>query len=124
MQWPEVARLLIDEFYRADVQTYLASICVGLQSDGNWKIEIPVSNGMDQMAIMPGIVQIIDDLRKRRDVEKDTFAHWCNLPWEVWLRDKDFRYCLKYMEAFWLQSETGKGDQLGNTLDLAKLTTL
>jgi hypothetical protein len=129
MQWPEVAKLLLDEIHISDVCVHFANICKHLQEDGIWKLNTSDLDGANQheekqKILISGLDQFMADLKERRVEEKDFPAHWYHLPWEVWINDKDFRYCLKHMEDFWQHLEQGKDIELQYTLDLIKLMTL
>jgi hypothetical protein len=30
---------------------------------------------------------------------------WCNLPWELWIKDRDFLRCVKELEQYWQQHQ-------------------
>lgn len=99
MQWPEVVKLLLNEPHSSEVRTYLTDICEHLQEDGNWRENLSRMNFEFD--------QVMDDLIKRRTIAKKFPTHWCHLPWEEWICDKDFRFCLKKMEDSWQHVKAG-----------------
>jgi hypothetical protein len=62
--------------------------------------------------------QVMDDLIERQTITKEFPTHWYHLPWEEWIRDKDFRFCLKKMEDSWQQA---KADVKVQSQDLPEL---
>jgi hypothetical protein len=124
MRWPEVTKLLLDETHNSDVSTYLAGICNYIEKDGRWKASISAQG--DQPVTTLEYDQVLSDLENRRKQAENFPAHWCRLPWEEWMCDKDFRCCLKYMEKekLWRQLKAGENTQDDSTLDLAQLMRL
>ncbi len=124
MRWPEVTKLLLDEAHNSDVSTYLAGVCNCIEEDGRWKVS--TSTQADQLITTLEYDQLLSELENMRKQEENFSAHWCQLPWEEWVGDKDFRCCLKHMEKekLWQQLKAREDIQVDSTSGLAQLMRL
>ena len=116
IRWPEVAKLLLNEVHSSEICYYLQNICERLQDNGTWKSGIS------------DIDDIHTDLLDRRKNLEKLQGHWCQLPWEEWICDQDFRTCLKELEKedvlLRLQSSTGLDIQDNSDPNLLNLMRL
>src|SRR5205823_2471952 len=79
-----------------------------------------ISEFMNSMhPVYRGLVRITDETR---ETVKNSPSHWSHLPWEWWLRDRDFLKCIKAMHSFWKQPQTNEVDWLESIVRMTRDT--
>jgi nucleoside phosphorylase len=68
-------------------------------------------------------LEIIKDLEIMREEEKKNSNHWCELPWERWLMDDEFRKIVKEYQFLWASSSEGINHDLRTLLMMTKPIT-
>jgi len=101
MQWSDIARIVTDSPHSAEICDYLLFLCEKYQL-----------NDMDVFST------IIADLLDRRSKVEKFPAHWYYLPWEEWIYDKGFRFCIEYFHEQWQLRKDGEKSTL---LELIRL---
>jgi hypothetical protein len=65
-------------------------------------------------------VSIKSEFTSRRNNEKNSEAHWCQLPWEWWLLEPDFLKTIKSLQDLWRPKSTDETDWLEVLLTMTR----
>lgn len=110
IRWPDAAKRLFEETQIADLRAYLASIYSFLKEDKQLiQLDYPLE-------------KINAELARLRSLQETHEFHWCHLPWEWWLIDRDFRRCIRELGCFWQQPLEGQADWLKSVLTMTKVS--
>jgi hypothetical protein len=114
MQWNEIARIIFDSPHCAEVCDYLLFLGekyqTGIeqsssresQADAGADKSIDHSDIIEVVGYDPSVFDtVIEDLMDRRSKVEKFPAHWCYLPWEEWIYDNGFRFCIMHFREQW-----------------------
>lgn len=118
LRWEKLVRYLSEEvslqLSESTLPDYLLQITQSLEKDGSWMITKPSHHP---------VITLVESIKATRAIEEPTPSHWSHLPWERWLRDRDFLKCVKELESFWQQpAQTGRINWLQTILLMTRIT--
>lgn len=131
LRWPEILPYLEDEGTRRDMRIHPSDIAVKLDDEGNWRDGIERAYIISQdgskrpnITAETGLSNLYPAERCQVLRELEPSSHWCHLPWEIWLYERDFRVGTKQMELFWQEPEQGDedDDRLFSLLRMSSIT--
>jgi hypothetical protein len=108
VRWSGLVRHLHDDTQIAPLRNFLNSTSQTIQANYTWSEPAKIPDG------------IKTDLRKFRDDEKGSEAHWCFLPWEWWLLEPDFLRFVKSLQEFWQPAAEDETDWLKSLLTMTR----
>jgi hypothetical protein len=112
------------------MREHLSDIATKLDHKGNWRdglqnayVFLPDGSKELSLSAESGLSELYPTERCKLLREREHTSHWCHLPWDVWLNEREFQLGIKRLESFWNAPEHKGKDRLISLLNMTSLTT-